>query len=76
MQLRRLAARTAKNRRRAEEVLVRIAYLEDLLANPKKVLDVIKSDLSELVEKYGDQRRTHIAIDAREDFHEEDLYHR
>jgi DNA gyrase subunit A len=74
MQLRRLAAlERQKIEDEQREVLERIAYLEDLLANPKKVLDVIKSDLTELVEKYGDQRRTHIAIDAKENFHEEDL---
>ncbi|MBN1537640.1 MAG: DNA gyrase subunit A [Anaerolineales bacterium] len=74
MQLRRLAAlERQKIEDERREVIERIAYLEDLLANPQKVLEVIKSDLTELAEKYGDTRRTHIAIDASEDFHEEDL---
>lgn len=74
MQLRRLAAlERQKIEDEQREILARIAYLEDLLANPKKILDVIKNDLTELVEKYGDNRRTHIAHDASEEFHEEDL---
>jgi DNA gyrase subunit A len=50
-----------------------IAYLEDLLANPGKILDLIKDDLVELKEKYGDERRTRILVDVTEDFDEEDL---
>ena len=34
---------------------------------------VIKEDLEALAEKYGDERRTHIAYEASEDFREEDL---
>ena len=74
MQLRRLAAlERQKIEEEHKKVLDNIAYLEDLLANPGKILDVIKSDLSEISGKYGDQRRTHIAHDANEDFSEEDL---
>jgi DNA gyrase subunit A len=54
-------------------VLERIAELEDLLANPKKILDLIKSDLAELEETYGDERRTRIAAQASDEFNEEDL---
>ena len=43
------------------QIMERIAYLEDLLANPQKILDVIQDDLTELAEKYGDERRTRIA---------------
>jgi DNA gyrase subunit A len=50
-----------------------IARLEDLLAHPKKILDVIKEDLAELEEKYGDERRTRIVREAVEEFKEEDL---
>ena len=49
--------------------------MEDLLANPDKILGVIKADLIEIVNKYGDDRRTHIAHDASEDFAEADLIH-
>jgi DNA gyrase subunit A len=74
MQLRRLAA---LERRKIEdehkEVTVRIAYLEDLLADVQKILGLIKEDLADLVKKYGDPRRTRMALDASESFREEDL---
>ncbi len=74
MQLRRLAA---LERERIElehkETLERIGYLEDLLAHPKKILGLIKDDLDEVAEKYGDARRTRIAADISEEFSEEDL---
>jgi DNA gyrase subunit A len=74
MQLRRLAAlEQQKIEDEQRQILERIAYLEDLLANPKKILKVIKDGLIEVTEKYGDERRTHIAFDASEDFDEEDL---
>ena len=74
MQLRRLAAlERQKIEEEHRQILERIAYLEDLLADPKKILQTIKADLNELAEAYGDERRTRIASDAREDFSEEDL---
>lgn len=74
MQLRRLAAlERQKIEEEQRQILERIAYLEDLLSDAKKVLGVIRTDLEEIIEKYGDDRRTHIAHDANEDFNEEDL---
>jgi DNA gyrase subunit A len=74
MQLRRLAAlERQKIEDEHRQTLERIAYLEDLLASPKKILDVIKEDLSDLVEKYGDERRTHIVLEEMEEIREEDL---
>ncbi len=35
-----------------------IVELESILANPKKILSIIKKELSEISEKYGDERRT------------------
>ena len=55
------------------EVIERIAYLEDLLANPRKVLELIKEDLAEMKKKYGDERRTTIAWDASTDMDDEAL---
>jgi DNA gyrase subunit A len=61
MQLRRLAA---MERQKIEEeyleLIQRIAYLEDLLASPRKMLYLIKEDLAELKQAYGDGRRTRI----------------
>jgi len=76
MQLRRLAAlEHQKIEDEYAEVIKTIAYLENLLANPCKVLHLIKEDLMELKEKYGDGRRTRILAEASEDFEEEDLVH-
>ncbi|MBN1994879.1 MAG: DNA gyrase subunit A [Anaerolineae bacterium] len=74
MQLRRLAAlERQKIEDEYQEVMQTIAYLEDLLANPQKILGLIKDDLAQLKEKYGDERRTRILVDVTEDFDEEDL---
>jgi DNA gyrase subunit A len=74
MQLRRLAAlERQKIEEEQKQLLERIAFLEDLLASPKKILQLIKDDMLDLAEKYGDERRTHIAREANEDFREEDL---
>jgi DNA gyrase subunit A len=74
MQLRRLAAlERQKIEDEHKQLLEKIAYLEDLLANPYKILLVIKEDLTEVANSYGDDRRTRIAVEAREDFNEADL---
>ena len=74
LQLRRLAA---LERQRIEdeyqEVMERIAYLEDLLANPHKIRGLIRDDIVEMKEKYGDERRTGIVHHASGDFSDEDL---
>src|SRR5690606_6968947 len=61
LQLRRLAA---LERQKIEEelkaVLALIDELEGILATPQKVLDIIKADLAEMKEKYGDERRTRV----------------
>jgi DNA gyrase subunit A len=74
MQLRRLAAlEREKIEKEAREVRALITYLEDLLANPRKILKVISDDLKQISDKYGDERRTRIAHDATEKLEEEDL---
>jgi DNA gyrase subunit A len=74
MQLRRLAAlERQKIENEHNELLTRIAYLEDLLANPKKLLHLIQEDLDGVVEKYADERRTRIAADVSDELSEEDL---
>ncbi len=74
MQLRRLAALERwKIEEEAKHVRDLIASYEDLLAHPKKILALIQSDMRELAEKYGDERRTKVAGDAKEELREEDL---
>lgn len=73
MQLRRLAAlERQKLQQEYEEVLQRIAYLEDLLSDPYKILQLVRNDVNELADKYGDERRTEI-IYGNADFDESDL---
>jgi len=74
MQLRRLASlERQKIEDEYAEVVKTIAYLEDLLANPRRVLAVIKEDITQLKSKYGDKRRTEIVEQGKLDFTEEDL---
>jgi len=54
------------------DVIKRINYLKDLLATEKKILGLIKDELTELKEKYGDERRTQFVADEKE-FRIEDL---
>lgn len=72
----RLARLSALERQKIDneykEVMKEIAYLEDLLANPHKILLVIKDDLGDLKERYGDARRTRIQ-DVSGILSEEDL---
>ncbi|MBN2387945.1 MAG: DNA gyrase subunit A [Anaerolineales bacterium] len=74
MQLRRLAAlERQKIEDEYRQVTDQIAHQEDLLAHPKKILALIQEDLRLLSEKYGDERRTHIAVEAVENLSEADL---
>ena len=74
MQLRRLAAlERHKIEEEHRDVRERIAYLEDLLAHPRKILAVIQEDLKEIAEKHGDERRTHITAEEGDDLNAEDL---
>lgn len=50
-----------------------IAYLEDLLASPKKILTVVKEEFKELKVKYGDERRTKIVRSALKEIGDEEL---
>lgn len=48
------------------ELIKRIAYLEDILQNEKKLMLIIRDELLEMKEKYGDERRTEIIEDEGE----------
>ena len=74
MQLRRLAALERKKiEDEYKEVIKLIAELEDILANPRRVLHMIDTDLKYLRDKYGDARRTRIIPDADGEVSDEDL---
>lgn len=74
LQLRRLAA---LERQKIEDeykmVKETIAYLEDLLAHPEKILGVIKDESDYLKEKFADTRRTKVYKGKVGEFSEEDL---
>jgi len=48
------------------ELIKRIAYLEDILQNEKKLMLIIRDELLKMKEKYGDERRTEIVEDEEE----------
>jgi len=74
MQLRRLAALERKKIEDEYEQVIRlIAELEDLLANPRKILAAIRDELDELMRKYGNERKTRIQSDANRELTAEDL---
>ena len=74
MQLRRLANLERKKIADEYAQLVKtIAYLEELLANPKRIFRLIKEEISELKSSYGDPRRTEISGEEVTEFREEDL---
>ncbi len=76
MQLRRLAAlERQKLQDEYATVQARIAYLEDLLASPHKILQLIRDDIQAIAEKYGDERKTDVVYGSI-DFDEGDLYRR
>ena len=74
MRLRRL---TGLSRDQIEEELAGLrrasAYYEDLLANPVKILGVIKDEMREISRKFSDKRRTEISAEGTKDLNVEDL---
>ena len=56
-----------------DELMKFIRYCEDVLANEHLQMGIIKDETIEMKEKYGDERRTEIALSA-EEFNPEDFY--
>lgn len=56
-----------------KEVLALIAELKALLASPAKMLKVIRTELTEIKEKYGDERRTKVIAKPVGSISDEDL---
>ena len=56
-----------------EEIERRIAYLQQILDDPELCKKVMKDELQEVKEKYGDERRTEIKYSS-EEFNPEDCY--
>lgn len=73
MQLRRLSGlERDKIENEYQDLLKKIADFKDILANHSRVLQIIRDDLKEMAEKYGDDRRTEI-MDYYVDMDDEDL---
>ncbi len=62
-----------KLRAEYEDLMKRIEYYKELLADVNKRMQVIKDELLEIKEKYGDKRKTEIVY-ASEDMNPEDFY--
>ena len=56
-----------------EEIMKQIAYYQEILSNDELCMKVIKDELIEVKEKYGDKRRSEIVY-ASEEFNPEDFY--
>ncbi len=50
-----------------------IKELKDILANPKRILTIIKTELKDIREKYADERKTRVVKSAAKAFSEIDL---
>jgi DNA gyrase subunit A len=73
MQLRRLAAlERQKLQAEHDEVNERIEYLVDLLNSPSQILQLVRDDVNDIAEEYGDERRTQVEYGSA-DFNEADL---
>ncbi|MEA2021976.1 MAG: DNA gyrase subunit A [Candidatus Caldatribacteriota bacterium] len=73
MKLQRLTSlETEKILKEYLELIRRIAYLEDILQNEKKLMLIIKAELLEMKEKHGDERRTEI-VEGEEEYDIEDF---
>ncbi len=74
MQLQRLSGLERKKiEDELKEVQALIAWLEDLLKHPKKMAALIKTELLEIKEKYGDDRRTKVVKGGVKMLTDEDL---
>ncbi len=73
----RLARLAALERKKIEDeylsVIQLIAELEDILANPARVMGIIRDELIELKRKYAGERRTRVQDDASREMTDEDL---
>ena len=56
-----------------DELMKTIEYLKSILDDENKLIQVIKEELTEIREKYGDDRRTEITIGNISDIEDEDL---
>jgi len=74
MQLRRLSSlERQKLDDEYRETIALISELESILASPRRILALIKQDLDDLAQKYGDDRRTEVVDDTPRQLSAEEL---
>lgn len=74
MRLRRLTGlERSKIQAEYEEILKTIEYLRGILADEGKLLGIIRDELTEIRDKFGDDRRTEITMGSLSDIEDEDL---
>ena len=73
MQLRRIAVETEKIESEYNELKELIKDLNDLLSNKSRIYDVIKTETSELKDKYGDKRLTKLHKEELGQWNREDV---
>lgn len=74
MRLRRLSGlERDKIEKEYQELLLFIADLEDILARPERIIEIIKTELGEIRDKYGDTRRTELLVGEVLSLEDEDL---
>lgn len=56
-----------------QEVLAVIADLKNILETPQRVIDIIKTEIKEIRENYGDERKTEIVMSGADEFTMESL---
>ena len=62
-----------KNRRKLRQLLLKIEELKLILSSEQRILEVIKEELIEIRDKYGDERKTNIDMTAIEFIEDESL---
>ena len=74
MRLRRLTGlERGKIQNEYDEILKNIEYLKSILNDDEKLLEVIKEELTDIRERFGDERRTEITLGSIYDIEDEDL---
>ena len=74
MRLRRLTGlERGKIQNEYDEILKNIEYLKSILNDDEKLLEVIKEELIDIRERFGDERRTEITLGSIYDIEDEDL---
>ncbi|MQJ74786.1 DNA gyrase subunit A, partial [Escherichia coli] len=74
MRLRRLTGlEREKIENEYQELLKTISDLEDILARPERVEEIIRTELAEIAAKFGDDRRTELLVGEVLSLEDEDL---